>query len=184
MSKKGKTENRQVDAVAKKGLSDVFDDGKSPPKRSYSSYGGHEYSHGYGSGGYSRGYLRDYADDGRYNYGGIPQPSQNDMFGRSDNQTWRGGVVTSAEDVTEELIAGRNFANNCVELDMRGADSIEEYMLDEVQFLFDNLGIVHKPSNMIALGEAIRDSLEGADVSLACDGGKIYSLILKEHENE
>jgi len=178
MSKKGKTDNRQVDAVAKKGLSDVFDDGKTPPKRSYSSYGGHEYSHGYGSGGYSRDYTYDYADDGRYN------PSQPDMFGRSKTQTWRGGVVTNAEQATEELIEGRNFVNNCVELDMRAVDVIEEYMLDEVQFLFDNLGIVHDTSKMLALGQAIRDSLEGADVSLSCDGGKIYSLILKEQENE
>ena len=188
MSKKGKTVNRQVDAVAKKGLSDVFDDGKSPQKKSYSSYGGHEYSYGYGSGGYSRDYLRDYADDGRYgraSAGGAPyQPSQPDMFGRSKTHSFRGGTVTSVENVTEELIEGRNFASKCIELDMRAVDVIEEYMLDEIQFQFDQLGISLKQSNLLALGEAMRDSLEGADVSLACDGGKLYPLILKEHENE
>jgi hypothetical protein len=179
MSKKGKTENRQVDAVKKKALSDVFDDGRTPPKKTYtpySSYGNHGYD--YGSGGYKDDYT--YSDP----YGGGAY--QNDMFGRSTSSsaTYRGGVVTSIDVVTDEFEANYNSIQNSIVMDERAVDVVEEYMLDEIQWQFEQMGVTLQQSNMLALGQAIRESLEDADVSIKRMGGKSFPIILKELDRD
>lgn len=175
MSKKGKTENRQVDAVKKKALSDVFDDGRTPPKKTYSSYSSYgNYGYDYGSGGYKDDYT--YSDP----YGGGTY--QNDMFGRSTSSTstYRGGVVTSIDVVTDEFEANYKSISNAVEMDERAVDIVEEYLLDEIQWQFDQMGVVIQQSNLLALGLAIRESLEDADVTIKRMGGKSFPIILKE----
>ena len=57
---------------------------------------------------------------------------------------------------------------------------VEEYLLDEIQWQFDQMGVVIQQSNLLALGLAIRESLEDADVTIKRMGGKSFPIILKE----